>query len=477
MATKAFWFPSQTGSYSVKAGDVRLKIWYDYASDVNTDTNARIKKIGALKIPLEVTPSSNQFRFGSISIDFENTANIFETQSIVVESKRKETYLDIYIDGSLYWRGVIDFANISRKEYYDDSGSLKYESIVIPWFDALYSLKLNDKTLSDASYSDEMSLETLIKNIAALIGFGSAAVNIDANIKISEACGNDYDISDFYITGQSNSDLAVDFLKKCILYLGCFIYILGGKFNVISRIGGSTQSVTVSEVRSVIKKSNPDYITYVKTSTVFITADKNLATSLDYASVTETIENGAEDVNESRNVVLADDDFLEYIFTDASGYGADYYPIPDEVVDDGDLTTLKDYDETFLTANIETGDIVRASAGNDANSIINAVVNEYRLEFYTAAFDCTGMYYYIAIGNNATDNFRYKFTLLTQKVAAVLNEFYRTSPDIYNVRFCGLSIYGDISKRFIFYGNNHRARNAVIDILTDKISMELVEVT
>ena len=108
MATKAFWFPSQTGSYSVKAGNVRLKIWYDNATDVNIDTNARIKKIGALKIPLEIKPSSNDYRFGSMAIDFENTANVFETQLIIQESKRDETYLDVYIEGTLFWRGILD---------------------------------------------------------------------------------------------------------------------------------------------------------------------------------------------------------------------------------------------------------------------------------------------------------------------------------------------------------------------------------
>lgn len=473
MAEVAYYFPSSTGSYTTASGSIRIKFWYTAAA-ASTDVAASISKIAPLQIPLEVSPGS--FRYSHTKIKFQYNAGI-ETMlsNIETNSKQNMTFVDILIDGALYWRGLLDWESITRTDYYISGGSFSYHYIAMKIDDAMTYFWKNNKTLSNASYSDGIIIQTLIQNIFVLLGYSSLDVVCDSNIMITENCGNTYDLSDLHITNQGSATLIHIWLIDIMMNFGLFIYNLKGKIYIISRIGGTTLSISNSAIYNLQKNKNINLLDYIKLDLTFIANTKNLL--CDYNTVVLQETQGNSSFKTQRNLEIDVSNILGYIYTDASGYGAYLYPIPPETVDDGDENSLIDDSQNFITAQIETGDVIRAeTAPNEVNSLIYDIATIH-LNFHITGTDvAAGMIYQIEIGGNDSRK-RWKYYLLHKKLIAVLNEYYRSSIYLFKIQLKDISAYDDLSRRLILDGANHRARNANIDFLTDKISMELVKVT
>ena len=243
--TENFWFPSQTGTYTLPSGDtLRICIYYDRASaDANTDTDAELEKLTPLDIPLEVSSSAQSHRFSSIQFSFINIDNVFETESILLDAKKNETFCDIYFNGSLYWRGLVEFNQTKKDKWYIDSGSLKYRIIKVKAYDVMSYFWKNAKTLNDASYANAQSIKTVLEGVLGLAGFAAGDLNIDTSIDINELCGTSYDLSTLKCNGFGTSMLCSTFLKSFMMYFGAFIFHLKGKMNIVSRVAGTTVSV------------------------------------------------------------------------------------------------------------------------------------------------------------------------------------------------------------------------------------------
>ena len=204
MALQNFWFPSSTGGYETPAGSVRINIHYNTGAGAsNTDIDCRLLKLSALDMPFEVDPSEGDFRFPAMDITFNNppydtTNNMFEQYSILNGSYETRLFVDFYLNGSVFWQGIIDFNQIKRSDYYLDGSTLKYRKIKLKVYDRLAYFWFNPTLdLDDVGYVDTQTLKAVIQNIITLLNIYSGDIDFDSNLKITEKCGNSYDMDDF----------------------------------------------------------------------------------------------------------------------------------------------------------------------------------------------------------------------------------------------------------------------------------------
>jgi len=473
--TVTYYFPSSSGAYVTAAGNVRLKFWYTDTPDEQESINAICLKIDPINIPLEVDSGNNEFRYASTKIKFKYHANIESMLSnFESESDHNSVFMDIILDGSLYWRGILEWQNIRRSDYYIDDGTLKYKYITFDFSDAMAYLWKKNKTLSDASYSDGIVIGTLLDNIFALLGFSSSDIIIDTNIKIDEDCGSSYNLDSLKIREISSNTTCTAFLKEFMLDFACFIYILKGKVYVVARNGGSTLSITNSHIRKLDKCANLNSITYVRVFTN--TEVGNIYPFVINFEKTQGTKNDQKtNFNYDREHV-----YLKSVYI--TGSGTVYQP-GDKKPSGGDTDNLIDSEAAFLlNAEVQTGDMVFYNDDGiyaPVYGIVLAGITDTNLPFYNpdnVAVDINAEYW-VEEGYGASPYFRGKAELLVDLVYGIYDDYFLTSPDIFKIKLDGLSTYDDLSKRFILDGNNHRARNARVDIENDKISMELVKVT
>ena len=474
MATLAHYLPSSTGSYTTQSGEIRLKFWYNWGTDTNNNVAAKINKLGKLKIPLEVTPSDQSFRFASMKIKFEYHSDL---DSLATAAKTIDVFCDVIKDGNLFWRGLVDPDLIKKTGYYYTSG-LQYKYIEYHLIDAFSYFLKNNVLLSDLSSNGAGQIKTVFQEIAAEIGFSSSDVDIDTGLTITEPGGSVYNFQ--ATTGSLKiipaSSMPVNtFLKNFMLSLGVFIYNLNGEVKIVRRIGGTLKTISTSDIRKIDKIPNTDNIKFVKLEstldTTFLLGDNILD------SVTHDEEYGTESAETQKNFEVVDDGILNKIYADVA---AGEYPSGGATIDTGGTDFIVDSSENFYTGNVETGDVVYYDyAGTQvAGSIIDSRLTTILAKFFDTAITAqTGEAYSIKFGDGISGTVkRWKFELLVKMAAAIYEEYFLTGDDIHKLTLKSIDDYSDISKRFTIFSANHRTKNASIDFATDQINFELLEV-
>lgn len=493
-ADRIFWFPSQTGSIPSQAGDIRIKIWYNDAglgSPSNTNmSDCGIIKIGAIDFPFNITPSGTvadaEYRHASCEIVLENarydaTNNYFEQYSVLNSTYALETFVAIYKDGSEYWRGVIDFPQTKRFDYYLDGSTVKYRKVKLKLLDALYYLWSHDVDLSDVSYSDDIVIKTLIGNICSEVGYGSTDYDLDANLKITEYSGTEHQIWDMKIRGQTAGDQVSDWLKEFAVATGTYFFSLNGKINFVF-LGNTGTAVALStdDIKEKMERAeNANTIEYV-----FYEADMNYGSAFMpavYSGYAEAIEktSGTESQDTTRNFSHDAVAILGFVF---EGGTQGNYGSPPDTADSSTPTSLTLASGGFQTAGVESGDLVSIEyssgvytdhANYNRNSIVEDVPSETQVHFHSVVGSPSNNIFLIT---NYYNNRRRK----TQKFAELIGQgyidYFLTSPDILKVPLAGLSTYDDWSNKYTLGGNSYKIKAAKIDLMQDDILLELMRI-
>lgn len=493
MAFQNFWFPSQTTGYETHSGSVRINIHYNTGAGAsNTDIDCRLLKLSPLDMPFEVSPSEGTFRFPSIDFTFNNpiydaTNNIFEQYSILNETYKNELLVDFYIDGSVFWQGIIDFSKIARSEYYLDGANLKYRKIKLKIYDRLAYFWFNaEKDLDDASYADDDLITTVITNTLALINISSGDIVYDAGKwGIDEACGNSYDSDDYKCDQFAGTELLKDFLKDFMLGFASWIYSWNGKYYVVARNGGTTKSIVSPFILSVKKIENANPIEYVKASADIIWSNKCpilSASVVDWDTSREHSKTyGVSTVDSAKQFLAHSEDFMDKIYIELASSPGTNYPAPlTENPTNGTQITLEDNAQTsdFFTEEIETGMVVSYNT-EGAHAPITVVDDDENITFPTTGITVnTGLYYYIRRepGGPGDTTFIIKVQMLLEMAAAIYNDFFLTSPDVINVRLSDISEFVNIHYRFVIFGNNHRIKSGKFYFDKDEMILDLVQV-
>ncbi|HFQ92639.1 MAG TPA: hypothetical protein ENK32_01405 [Anaerolineae bacterium] len=387
MATKTFILPTLT----TPAGELHARIWYSAASSSTTTINELVWNMDVIDIPFEVIGKNSTFRFANTKITVFNIDNAFETNNIYDSSKIAETFIDIYKDGSIYWSGRVIWEKSRKTDWYKEGSTITYRAYKLYCVDKLEYL--SGKTLSDASYVDDMTYATLIGNAAGLIGM-SAGLPTATEWALTEASGRKYALgsggtAQLKIRGLTASDNLLLFLKDFCLAFGLSMYTLNNTLNFVRRNGGT--AVTLSDddiVRPLEKVPVYNDVAYVDVS-----GHINFNTLYGVGGdLTDNYEikksSGTQDeVNAKRNFVLLNDTLYGNTFVDFDG-GDSYYPNPHQVPTAGTLTTL-DYSLFYTSPHeVESGMLLQYNWDGSAliydnGSVVKDVPSASRLEFYS----------------------------------------------------------------------------------------------
>ncbi|MDD5231527.1 MAG: hypothetical protein PHC43_09380 [Candidatus Marinimicrobia bacterium] len=474
--TNIYYFPGNALHYDAKVGEIFFRIWYTFDWDNAIEIDTDCLNLESLNIPLEADPGAKTFRYANMKVTFAYSALIENMLAdIIAQGKREATFIDMYIDGDIYWRGMMIWENTKKNDYYINSSSnVLYKSITFDFNDAFYYLSKNNKTLSNASYSDGIVISTLLENIIGLMGFSASDLMLDANLSITEECGTSYDLSDLKITGLDSDMLLTEFLKDFMVELGAFIYILKGKVYVVRRSGGTTLPVSNSAIMD-LQKLGLNLVGYVNLYINFTDADFWF---IDGFSLSKT--SGIK--NELNNTLNYEHECTLLKKCYIAGTGAFYQP-GDGYPSGGDDNELIDSEAEYLVNNIETGDILYYNhyGLNWRYALVLKGITEIKIPFkYSDDLQDsvqTSMEYKIENGYLTTPYPRFKSELLAYMAADAYTDFFLTSPDVFNVILKGISTYDDISKRYVFNSLNHRARNAIINFIENTIYMEWMRVS
>ncbi|MFA5125346.1 MAG: hypothetical protein WC473_06040 [Patescibacteria group bacterium] len=469
----AAYFPSSTGYYETASGQLMIKIW-NPGIPTNLNINAIITNIEPINIPLEIDPGENQFRYANTKITFKYHESIElllnNIESINAENK---TFVDINLNGSLYWRGLVEWSNIRKSDYYIEpvTGNLKYKYITLDVNDAIMYLAKANKTLLDASYTDNVLLVQLLKNILSEAYISSSDVIIDSDniIKIDEECGTSYGIDDLYIKGLNEDTLCTTFLKQFMIEFGCFIYIIKGKVYIVARSGGATLAIANSDILSYDKIENENTIQYINLYFNLIPADGWPASGGDPIQKTFGTKNN---LNANCNYEI-ECNLLKKCFIPGDG---SIYPDPPYYPTEVDVNYIIDDIATFLTNLVETGDTL--TIDDLVYSFIMKGITETYIPFYSIDLsEMVGAYYYIRRGHNSSLFPRFKGELLVEKIASIYNDYFLNKADPGAITLHDISKYDNLSKRLVLFEKNYRAKNAKVDIVNNKIDMDLIKVS
>ena len=478
MAFKTFYFPAQSGHYSTKFGNLQFKIYYSNSTDENLDVNVDLMKMGELSIPLLITPASDEFRFSEININFRNNSDLFESNPIFLKEKEKETFIDIIKDGALFWRGVLNFDAIKKNEWFLDSGSLKYKKIEASFYDALYYFRLNPKDLLDASWVNDISVKSMLENIASLINFNASDVYIDPALNFTEPCGTVYDLNDFLINDwdssfNKNMDVLV-FLKQLMLSFAVYIFIHNGKFYVLKRNGGTIYTVNHSSILKIAKEENANPIKYIEFKS---TRNWDSIMGTGYGDREDKFSSG-DASRDNDYKFIHDSELLKYIRTVGSGSS-----IPETEIDnDGSTNMIRAENIDVMTAGIETGDRVvynkEAGLPGDSASVVTdldyekSAAAEYSyIYFYPDDPTISGELFYIdALA------IRFKQILIVPVVGNDYKEIYLKSGDHLHLTFKKISDFLDFSRRFSIASKNYKLISCKLNFVNDQIRVVLIEV-
>lgn len=414
----------ETDQYDTKFGTVQVKFKYEHNVSLTQSISALITDIKPIDIPLETSAANQEMRYASTKIIFRKDDSIGTVlDNIKIDEKENETFVEVYVDGSIYWKGLLDFQNVEKKKYYvDDTSNLDYIELTLPVLDAMAYFDRNSVTLSDLGYSTENSepLKTLIETIFTEIGFGSPS--IDTNLSIEEANGTTYDLSntDLHYYIEDAGILVMTFLKRFMFDLGYFIYNLNDNYHLISRTGGVTNGVSNSDINDIKKVSNDNIIHYVRIGAEYKLKNVNYH---DPSTFFEEEKRGNPSGNDENNFIYSASNVLGNIFTSESagmliGTGV-YIPTSYVTGDTRGPIHIEDTSQDYITTGVETGDLIffeDSTAPLGYRRSIVTKVEATKIYFHDLNIDTSLLDYAISRGDEGD---RYKTYLLLDSVADI----------------------------------------------------------
>ena len=499
-ADRSFYFPSSTGGYDLPNGSlVRIKIWYNdtgLGSPSNTDmTGVSLLQLGQIKIPLQITPSgtpgSAEYRHAAMDLTLENPAydttnNYFEQYSILNDSYNLDTFIAIYVDGSEYWRGVIDFPQVRRFDYYQDGSSFKYRQIKIKALDALYYFWSHDVTLADVSWDIDEPLEYNLDLIGTEAGFGGDPVLIDANLKISEHAGAvEILVEDMYLSGVTTSDQISVWLKSFAHSLGLVFYNHKGKiyFTFIGNVGAAV-AITKDYLKKAERKENANPIERVDFSSDMAYSSSKFPASYSGQTFYSDVIGGTLSEDTVRNFIIDAKAIISEFYTRGTESDHGTPPTTFDNVTDTEIQEANGIGN-FITGLVESGDLVGAQYSSGAytalasyiyQTIVTDVPDEESVFFHDVGPSPLNNIALIILFYGGTNDARYKFYKIGQLVGAAFVAYFLTSPDILRVQVADVSTFDDFQKKYTFAGNSYKIKSAIINLEKDDLTMELMRV-
>lgn len=489
MAVKEWWFPSSTGNWKSPGGDYRIRIWYNDSSSYSKDMLSGIKRLADLHIPLENDPSGQQFRHAYLKIELENHNDEFETESLLNVSKKNETFIDLYRNGTLFWTGLLDWRRVEKKDWHFVGGVPKYREVSMYFVDRLAYFWKNDKTLADISYDKNTPINELFINLKDLISINN--LNFDSNLEIVEwenisgVGDKKYKIRDLYINRQDSNMLISEWLKNLIVAIGAFAYTLHDTLYVTRRNMGSIQAILNDDVLRLDVVQNPRTIQYVKVSAT-LDMNKDTTEFHEYfliptiTVINENHEQGTPSQDGSKDVVIDATGILDEIHSQWSST----YLFGPFTADNLTANALFDSGQTFLYNNVESGDGIDMDfSGSNylKHSMIRKMSDQENLFFQDIGSAPGNFQYRIERGAGPADDVsikrRYKIYLLTLLAKDIYADYFLTTDEITRVRLKDIATHQNIHLRYDLNSLNHRVKNARMRLERDEIDFEFVRVS
>lgn len=464
MPNKYFHFPSSSDSYSMPSGDsIRFKIYYSDTADSNTDSNVDLIDISQLNYPFETDPSDSDMRFADISLKFKNTSNWFETSGILNANKKNETFIQIYKNGNIFFDGKLIWDDTKKEEWRKEDSSYVYKSIVLHFCDKI--AHLDQYTLADVSYTDNIVLYTLMQNIASKINL-SLYVGL---FSISECCGRTYGFTgqtqQFKIRGLNSSDNVITFLKNLGICFNALVFTQKGNLNFIPRLDMNQITLSDDEMIKIDKPSSVDSFNYIE-----VKAIKDWLTDTGYFQ--DDFEHkqsyGIKSLNDAQNFIIDTSGILDRIFIDSPTSNI-VYPSPNDYPTGGGDTSI-DYDSGGFW-NVNT----YAESGMGLNANFNGYVYNLKSILIEAPSD-KGISFHNAGTVNLSQQFNvsrrindgqprlYKVNKLVLKCADMYNKYFRFGDEmIFEVT--GIK---EIYYQYSYMGKIYVPSSFVYDITTRK---------
>ena len=320
MATAKLYFPSSGYDYKLKSGNYRLEFRYENASTLNVDSDCEIIRIGDIKYFLGADYENPTYRYSYLDVEIENISDFFESSDFTNGSGK--LFAEIKKSGSLWFSGYIPFRNLQRLNYYrDSSGNIKYRTIKIRIYDALYYYKDNNLTLNDVSFTDGDSLKDTLDTIVGDVHTGT--ITYDSKTMISETiAGTTYTFSDIDISDTDTSYLISDLLANISCRLGMLIFNYNGVYYFKFRDTSGGVDMSGFDILDVKKTMLEKVIKYIKVSG---TKDWDIPTYSVLSDYTNEAEYGDDAVIDDYKLLVTDNkQFLFRLGTTWSGAAA--YP-------------------------------------------------------------------------------------------------------------------------------------------------------
>ena len=487
-AKRTFYFPGSGSTVYSAIGNIRVDIWYTdtgLGSPVNTDIPIPFIP-GDLDLSFEISANDNTFRHASLKLTFANisydaTNNYFEQYSILSDTYKKETFVRVWIGGSEYWNGIIDWDSIERSSWYLDGSTLKYRKVSFTVLDILAYFWINpDKTLALVSSVDN-PMTTILQDIINLIDFDDADLITDTNFKITEVHDSlVLDMDDFKIWSLSSSTAIYSFLKDLILDCGFFMYNLLGKVYLILRAGGTTVSIDTTDIGDVRKMENDNKIKYINIHKTVNYNDYYYDDSYTTPPALSHAKTYGDSLVEAGKKFERDLGTFHKIYTTHSTLG-NIPSVGYNDIDSGSTVHIYDADENFITDDIESGMMVTFdTASAYGTSIINKDVTTHQLNFPSVGVTPLSMYKIFRNSGDPDDGWSLrllKIIFLIELIGDTYNQYFLTSPDVLRVRLKDAKKYDDFEKRYVFTSLNWKIKKANIRFDEDEIVLDLVRVT
>ncbi len=359
MAAVNYHFPSSTGTYKTPSGNVYFLIWYDDTTGSDTDANLDALTIGKLKYKIDVDISKQKQRFSFLSVSFENKDNFFETSGILNSLKKNAIFMKMYIDGSLFFDGLLDWSQTKKQKWMPVGGSLQYQEITLTFKDRVADL--NNYDLNDVGYASANTIEDLLSKLAVKAGL---TLNIINDYSIIESNGRTYAIKagsgvsdQFKLSGLSGTANALQTLKDLMFALGAFFVNQSGKLNVVFRDNMPVRVVNTDDVLLIDKQENYNNVQYVNVKAL---KDWNAVYSGVPAKTYQKSFGIKDNANQKRNVDLDISGMASNITVPKPATGATGYPDPADLPDSVSNTTLDYVSGDFYLSNnyVEQGMLI-----------------------------------------------------------------------------------------------------------------------
>lgn len=479
MANQNYHFPASGQTYTLPDGrTLYINIYYDDGGAAgNTDSDTLLNKLFPLKFDMDMDLSNDELRFNYLDIEFYNIGNVFEDEDIINSTYDEETFIEIEIDGSLWWKGVMDQTKITKRQYRLSSGNLVYDLIKIRFIDVIKYFWDHATDFADFSHANGDSLDTVFQDIGAEVGLAAGEVEVSANFTYTEDSGAVYDSSDFKFHGLATATLVSAFLKDFMLTFACWIFFWNGKLRVIPRGGGAAQALSDDDIVNMKWLWNYQKIKYYK-----VEADKDWSGITGGGSATtqtETNEGGDSGVDaENQFVYDSGEGLADTIYVAGTEHENQYGATMDHATAN---TAIADANENFITDVIEVGDRVRytdifaATAYSIIKTVTHTAVPMSTITFYPISENVEDSNDYDIL--EAPASRRHKIYKLMELAGTWYDEYFLTSVNALLVQVRDIATHDDFDKKFTSLSKSWKIKSFECFIVEDEIKFTLIEIT